>query len=614
MNALLIFVVLNLHQIFARLCQAGAFNPTPQLSPCLAEMADAAETRAALEFVCETLRKKLPDIDMDAECLRRAKHDDPTVMPRMWALIIQLLELRELQRELQREMPDSKGLHEQPETNQGLQLPAFLSDAAIYSLSALGYPRADKLAVQSSENNLNQAQNTQNTQNTQALFAHPSESGSRELLLALGFLLDTMDLLSAHGKLAPYPPDISCVPDRSDRSQKEEKATSHCHQNIGCEAVRSEKYTSIQVLQIYTKWQNEMRRLQHLDAHRLDVLQKLHTKACQSVERAMAMTNHSNLTNPIKPKTPPAPPTQYELFVLERPALLAEHIQELEADIESRSSHVKKEELFWRWMGSVLKAANSETFEKVETVPSGKSEAASKSATTSRSVFASDKVLDSLDKFRDSWQVLEVKKGQPLEVTARGNLRERFDLHKMLPQEVQQRLKAELRKLGASFDEVLPSPWLLQSGQIPEFPDFAKFAEFGAGSEKDGSASEASAACPKRQMPQATSIGERRQRHEPRGQGNTLNAVSAVADLRERYAKTAERHTTFRSFASQKLETTLALAASDVFVKGCAGWGLCFFGLFGHEKFLHLNTSMCGHVVDVVVPHLAAKLQDGGKS
>ncbi|CAL1165414.1 unnamed protein product [Cladocopium goreaui] len=548
-------------------------------------MADAAETRAALEFVCETLRKKLPDIDMDAECMRRAKHDDPTVMPRMWALIIQLLEL-------QRDMPtNSKGLHEQPETNQSLQLPAFIPKyAAIYSLSALGYPRADKLAVQSSENNLNQAQNAQ---------AHPSESGSRELLLALGFLLDTMDLLSAHGKLAPYPPDISCVPDRSDRSQKEEKATSNCHQSIGCEAAR-EKNTSIHVLQIYTKWQNEMRRLQHLDAHRLDVLQKLHTRACQSVERAMAMTNP---TNPIKPKTPPAPPTQYELFVLERPALLSEHIQELEADIESRSSHVKKEELFWRWMGSVLKAANSETFEKVETAPSGKSEAVSKSATTSRSVFSSDKVLDSLDKCRDSWQVLEVKKGQPLEVTARGDLRERFDLHKMLPQEVQQRLKAELRKLGASFDEILPSPWLLQSGQIPEF---AEFAEFGPGLEKDGSASEASAACPKRHMIQATSIGEGRQRHEPRGQGNTLNAVAAVADLRERYAKTAERHTTFRSFASQKLETTLALAASDVFVKGCAGWGMCFFGLFGHEKFLHLNTSVCGH--------LAAKLQDGGKS
>ena len=109
-------------------------------------MGDAAETRAALELVCETLRRKVKISYIDAECLRRAKHDDEQVRPEMWALIIDLLEIQDLpeSRPLKgfvQPLPQCKDMQGGTQNDHGLGF----KHAAIYSLSVLGYPRADKL-------------------------------------------------------------------------------------------------------------------------------------------------------------------------------------------------------------------------------------------------------------------------------------------------------------------------------------------------------------------------------------------------------------------------------------------------------------------------------------
>ena len=432
-------------------------------------MAEAAETRAALEMVCERLHHRRPKTSyMDAECLRRAKHDDPNVMPKLWAVVVHLLEL-------------TPGAHEKC--------------AAIYCLSALGYPRSDQLRSIALVQNHDEAN------------ASPS-CGSRELLLAFAFLLDELDLISFHGTLASYPPDISHVEDKAVKPPGD--------QSTGCENTHV-------LLQVYTKWKNEIRRLQQLDVHRLEVLQRLQIEASQHLSRAKAN---------IKPKTPP---TQYELFVLERPAFFAEHIQELECEIEARSSKIRQEELFWRWMGSVLKAANGEA---------GASDGAQSEDWTSMNsmtqfegAFSSNHVLESMETFMKSWQLLEQRKGQPLPGTAQwGDLREHWETHKMLPQEVQTRLKAQLRSLGASFDQTLPSPWL---------------SNFVLGNWLDVSPERPNL----RTVTAVTAAGS--------------SSSSAVADLRERYAQSVERHRSFRSLASQKLEAALAEAAREVFVKWC---------------------------------------------
>lgn len=437
-------------------------------------MADAAETRAALEFVCQRLRTNVPRLSglpLDAETLRRAKHDDSQVARPMWDLLIRLLDV----------------------ASTGEEREELLRPAAVYCLSALGYPRSDQLLA---------------------------SEGSREVLLAVAYLVDAMDLLSHRGKIPQaYPQDISSE-DKACQSNQGD-ACNPCHQDV--------------LLQLYSKWRNEMRRLQQLDVHRLNLLHNLQSLGSQ------------RLASENKAVKAVAPPTQYELYILERPALFLEHIQDLEHDIEAKSSH-RKEELFWRWMGSVLKAADDKGMEKDGNRSSGIREKSERVPQSGSRKVLSHGVIQSMEKFQTSWDALEARKGQPLHGTARwGDLRQHWEMHKMLPPELQQILRAELRNLGRSFDETLPSPWNAESQR--SFP-----------MESVDSLWDSESLSLEKSLSLERGFGEVESRSKQRLQQN-------VAELRTRFAKTSEHHAELRSAATTKLaEATSALAALGVFV------------------------------------------------
>lgn len=491
-------------------------------------MGDAAETRAALELVCETLRRKVKISYIDAECLRRAKHDDVQVRPEMWALIIDLLEIQDLpeSRPLKRfvqPLPQCKDMQGGTQNDHGLGF----KHAAIYSLSVLGYPRADKLFTAVDPDPVetdrpDSEQKKHKSENTK------SAKGTRELLLAFAFLLEKMDLLTdSQGKLPPYPQDISSVPDLGPKDNK------FIGSNANTECIHT-------LLQVHSKWQNEIRRLQQLDVHRLDVLKRLQALGSRSLASVKAGV-----------KTKIVPPTEYELYVLERPGLFSEHILDLEREV-ARSSNLKKEELFWRWMGSVLKVADAN--EAVEHVFGDRSDL---SHSMSSQDVSSSNFLESLDFFPKSLQTLKERGHlshlRPNARNARDDssdlrLRQHWETHKLLPQEMQRKLKAELRNLGKSFDQTLPSPWL------PQVPgSHHSHSSFSFHTEQEQKEKET-------QKTKGIKPPEMSRSH-----------ALYVTDLRERYAKTMQRHMSFRSSASQRLEAAVALAKTDVFVKKRGG-------------------------------------------
>lgn len=484
-------------------------------------MGDAAETRAALELVCETLRRKVKISYIDAECLRRAKHDDEQVRPEMWALIIDLLEIQDLpeSRPLKgfvQPLPQCKDMQEGTQNDHGLGF----KHAAIYSLSVLGYPRADKLftAVDPDPVETDRSDSEQKkhkSENTK------SAKGTRELLLAFAFLLEKMDLLTdSQGKLPPYPQDISSVPDLGPKDDK------FIGSNANTECIHT-------LLQVHSKWQNEIRRLQQLEVHRLDVLKRLQALGSRSLASVKAGV-----------KTKIVPPTEYELYVLERPGLFSEHILDLEREV-ARSSNLKKEELFWRWMGSVLKVADAN--EAVEHVFGDRSDLSH--SMSSQDVFSSN-FLESLDFFPKSLQTLKERGHQSHlhSPNARGDSSDlrHWETHKLLPQEMQRKLKAELRNLGKSFDQTLPSPWL---PQVLPGSHHHSSRSFHTEEQKEET-----------QKTKGIKPPEMSRSH-----------ALYVTDLRERYAKTMQRHMSFRSSASQRLEAAVALAKTDVFVKKRGG-------------------------------------------
>ena len=119
------------------------------------------------------------------------------------------------------------------------------------------------------------------------------------------------------------------------------------------------------------------------------------------------------------------------------------------------------EELFWRWMGSVLRA-----------VPHNADRPKGDPSEGERSRLAAspfEKMLKSFDAFEVSLAPVRSAQAEPAlpsslsselrRYTAR-DLRVRWDsLHKSLPNTTQHELKQGLRSLGAAFDEWFPSPW-----------------------------------------------------------------------------------------------------------------------------------------------------------
>ena len=236
-------------------------------------MGDAARTRAALNFVCSALHRAGVHY-VDAECLRLAKHADTSVGPAMWALVADLLEFLQVSTDgwtpILRESP--------------MELSALDKDIVVFRLMLLGYPRADHLI------------------------------DTRELLLAVGYLLSTSQLLTAARRvksrhpLPPYPDEIACSERPSAIGRPAVDGDGLCH-----------------LLQLHGRWRAEMRRLEQLESYRLLLLKQM-----------QELTSSRLQTHKEKDRTRKflqSPPTHYELFVLERS--LQEHLEDLQQYISN---------------------------------------------------------------------------------------------------------------------------------------------------------------------------------------------------------------------------------------------------------------------------------------
>ena len=241
-------------------------------------MGDAARTRAALSFVCCALHKAGIRY-VDAECLRLAKHADVSVGPVMWALLADLLEFQQASAQT----GWTPLLRESVAELSGLQ-----KEVAVFRLMLLGYPRADSLG---------------------------DSSDTRELLLAVGFLLSTSEILTAARSikschpLPPYPHDIAGLDRVSASPGRQSPSGARLYHHI---------------LQLHGRWHAEVRRLEHLESHRLSLLKQIQNLASHRLQSLDMADKRKTLQ----------PPTQYELYVLER-SLLQEHVQDLQQSIGS---------------------------------------------------------------------------------------------------------------------------------------------------------------------------------------------------------------------------------------------------------------------------------------
>ncbi|CAJ1446877.1 unnamed protein product [Effrenium voratum] len=265
-------------------------------------MADAATTRAALEFVCKAL-------DVNAEILRVAKHGGAGSSGALPALRAALLTLCVCEGE---------------------------SEMATV-LAGLGYPR------------------------------HLDLADAREMLLAFGFL---QSLREGNGRSERNERKIRALrPDRYPRDLAElsgnwhvfghVQVPAHCNGPVetsrtvglfgpcdrGVVSERARIDTTIhRILQLEGKLRFETRRAQQLDLYRMRLLGQLQLGL-----------GARTLGKPGKPGKRLKLPTQYELFVLERPSAMERHFEHLDTDM-SAMQHLKDEELFWRWMSSVFRA------------------------------------------------------------------------------------------------------------------------------------------------------------------------------------------------------------------------------------------------------------------
>lgn len=357
-------------------------------------MGDAARTRAALNFVCGALHRAGVHY-VDAECLRLAKHADTSVSLAMWALVADLLEFLQISTD-----GWTPVLRESP-----MELSALEKETVVFKLMLLGYPRADHLI------------------------------DTRELLLAVGYLLSASQLLTAARRLEsrhplpPYPDEIAC----SERLSP-----------IGRPAADGDGLCNL--LQLHGRWRAETRRLEQLEAHRLMLLKQM-----------QELTSSRLQTHKDKDRTKKflqSPPTQYELFVLERS--LQEHLEDLQQYISNVQAN-KDEELFWRWMGSVFRATGAEGI------------AADSASLDISHTMQNVAVLDSLQSFEESAAALKKAQAESLRPAVfgprrgackAGSLRDHWDaLHKSLSGVAQGELKQELRDLGTAFDAAFPAVW-----------------------------------------------------------------------------------------------------------------------------------------------------------
>ena len=113
-------------------------------------------------------------------------------------------------------------------------------------------------------------------------------------------------------------------------------------------------------------------------------------------------------------------------------------------------------------------------------------------------------------------------------------------------------LRAELRNLGKSFDQTLPSPWVKSFADLSQVPGHHSSRSFHTEQEQKEETQKTKGIKPP-EMSRSHAL--------------------YVTDLRERYAKTMQRHMSFRSSASQRLEAAVALGKDRCFRQE-KGWGI----------------------------------------
>ncbi|CAK0817869.1 unnamed protein product, partial [Prorocentrum cordatum] len=214
------------------------------------------------------------------------------------------------------------------------------------------------------------------------------------------------------------------------------------------------------VMQLHGRLRAEARRAEELEAQRLLLLGRL---------EGAARAAHGA-------RGPEGPPTQYELFVLERPALLdMRHLAALEAAAHAAEER-RREELFWQWMADVLRAA--------EPAPGPAGAAAGARGSLPGGC---DTEIDGagLQEFQESlgplqraleagflggdpdwsWLQDQYEAARSADASFQDDflafLRRHWEGRKQrLPPEAQRSLKGRLRAAGAALDGALPSPWL----------------------------------------------------------------------------------------------------------------------------------------------------------
>lgn len=441
-------------------------------------MSDASQqTRACVEFVCQALSAfGIPYVT--SEHLRRAKHDEDGVAGVLWQLVLDLLTLC-----LAVARPDARtgrSVHDvlaplEPAKEflfADQRIPLHHAVRALSVLFALRYPRAH--------------------------FLDPARDQSRELLLAVGFLLDRCDLLENFRRrrvdaeaqrqpvsaLPPYPLDVCGLPEVVRPAQEDAAALAHRSARIEHAAHEGTAPGGVvealchSTIQLYAKWHLEAKRAENLDAHRLVLLQRLRAVSRALVAEVAAGRDESRVD----------PPSQYELFVLERPALLDDHVAALEARSEIHASW-RHEERFWGWMASVLQAAEAARLDE------GRKESRTPCVFGSGeddTVTQAPPILDNLakftltvDRFAETLPVLQraLRYGY-LHGDARWcRVQESFDrigddwscgnaerlpaflrrywdeCREGLSAEVLRGTKPRLRASGLAFDAVMPAPW-----------------------------------------------------------------------------------------------------------------------------------------------------------
>lgn len=297
--------------------------------------------------------------------------------------------------------------------------------AAVFRLCAAGFARSDELLEA----------------------ARPDVA--RELLLAVGFLLDISGLLDAARRamhcaaLPPYPPDVSRLPGLQ-RAARE--ASSMLRRRLQVSEDVEPGALCHGILQLQSRWRAEARRLEELEAQRIKVLQRLQELGVQASGNASAPTGAS------RPRRRIEPPTPYELYVLERRALLAEHMGDLERYMVRLQTY-KEDDLFWRWMGSVLQVTSPNS-------------PPSESWTWGYQMSGTE-VAESLAEFEDALRALQAVQGQAADATQSSSLlslRERWDdLHGKLGPELRE-LKPKLRDMAAPLMKCCHHPGL--SGKV----------------------------------------------------------------------------------------------------------------------------------------------------